>query len=180
MKLLLRSKSLFLRQNGSNSSSLFSRANLCSQSSGGPAVSKSSPPASTEISINGQTFKTDDWTNVSPHIISLMDRKLHMSQNHPLGLIKCRIIDYMYGKYTNSRGNPLFSIHEGLSPIVTLQQNYDSLLVPTDHPSRKKSDSYYINRNQMLRAHTSAHQVETRSCPKPFFALEYHNINFYF
>jgi phenylalanyl-tRNA synthetase alpha chain len=41
-----------------------------------------------------------------------------------------------------------------------MHQNFDSLLVAPDHPSRKKTDSYYVNQNYMLRAHTSAHQGE--------------------
>jgi len=47
-----------------------------------------------------------------------------------------------------------------LSPLVTVGQNYDSLLVPKDHPSRKKSDAYYACKDHMLRAHTSAHQCD--------------------
>lgn len=34
------------------------------------------------------------------------------------------------------------------------------MLVPENHGSRKKSDTYYINEKQLLRCHTSAHQVE--------------------
>lgn len=63
-------------------------------------------------------------------------------------------------RYKTYRGNPLFSVYDQLSPVVSLEQNFDSLLVPQDHPSRKKSDSYYLNSEFMLRAHTSAHQVE--------------------
>jgi phenylalanyl-tRNA synthetase alpha chain len=33
-------------------------------------------------------------------------------------------------------------------------------LVTPDHVSRKKSDTYYINENLLLRTHTSAHQRE--------------------
>lgn len=112
------------------------------------------------LTVHGHKFQADDWTNITPKILSLSERKLHLVQKHPLGLIKQRIIDYMYGKYDNVRGNPLFSVHQNLSPIVTLQQNFDSLLVAEDHPSRKKSDSYYLNKDFMLRAHTSAHQTE--------------------
>ena len=57
------------------------------------------------------------------------------------------------------RFGPLFSLHDNLSPVVTTLQNFDSLLVPGDHVSRSKSDSYYVDRGTMLRAHTSAHQV---------------------
>ena len=44
--------------------------------------------------------------------------------------------------------------------MVTLEQNFDNLLVPEDHVSRAPSESYYINSSYMLRAHTSAHQCE--------------------
>ncbi len=113
-----------------------------------------------EIILHGHKFQVDEWTNVTPKILDLTERKLHLNPKHPLGLIKQRVVDFMYGKYNNVRGNPLFSVHQNQSPIVTLKQNFDSLLVPSDHISRKKSDSYYLNRDFMLRAHTSAHQTE--------------------
>lgn len=43
---------------------------------------------------------------------------------------------------------------------MTLEENFDSLLVPKDHVSRSKNDCYYINRDYLLRAHTTAHQSE--------------------
>ena len=64
-----------------------------------------------------------------------------------------RITDYMYERYRGPRG-PLFSLHDRLSPVVSLAANFDSLLVPKDHVSRKKSDSYYINSQHMLRFST--------------------------
>uniref|UniRef100_A0A8R1EGN2 phenylalanine--tRNA ligase n=2 Tax=Caenorhabditis japonica TaxID=281687 RepID=A0A8R1EGN2_CAEJA len=36
--------------------------------------------------------------------------------------------------------------------------NFDSLLTPQDHLSRRASDTYYVNSDHCLRAHTSAHQ----------------------
>lgn len=112
------------------------------------------------IVLFGQTYKSDNWTNVTPKILSLAEKKLHLDPKHPIGRIKQRIVDYTYGKYENVRGNPLFSVHQNLSSVVNMHQNFDSLLVPVDHPSRKKSDSYYLNQQFMLRAHTSAHQAE--------------------
>lgn len=52
----------------------------------------------------------------------------------------------------------MFSVYDNLNPVVTLEQNYDNLLVPLDHPSRKQSESYYLNTEHMLRAHMTAHQ----------------------
>ena len=52
----------------------------------------------------------------------------------------------------------MFTMVDNLSPVVTVEQNFDSLLVPKDHVSRTKNDNYYINAEHLLRAHTSAHQ----------------------
>ncbi|GJQ79225.1 Aats-phe [Trypoxylus dichotomus] len=62
--------------------------------------------------------------------------------------------------YLTNRGNPVFSVYDNLSPIVTIEQNFDSLLIPENHSSRKKSDCFYLNRKYLLRAHTTAHQSE--------------------
>lgn len=45
-----------------------------------------------------------------------------------------------------------------MSPIVSIENNFDVLNVPKDHVSRSKSDTYYINDTHLLRTHTSAHQ----------------------
>jgi len=49
---------------------------------------------------------------------------------------------------------------DSLSPIVSTHANFDSLLIPPDHPSRSRSDTYYVDETRCLRTHTSAHQVE--------------------
>lgn len=110
------------------------------------------------VHLCGTNYIRDDYTNVSPHLLSFVSRNLHNQKNHPLNLLKLRIIRYMYGSYVNRRGNPLFSVYDKLLPVVNTYQNFDSLLVPQNHPSRKKSDSYYINSQYLLRPHTSAHQ----------------------
>lgn len=112
------------------------------------------------INIAGTNYVRDDYTNVTSRILSFVNRSLHNQKNHPLNLLKLRIINYMYGTYVSRRGNPLFSVHDKLAPLVTTFQNFDSLLVASDHPSRNKSDTYYINSTYLLRPHTSAHQHE--------------------
>ncbi|XP_051173121.1 probable phenylalanine--tRNA ligase, mitochondrial [Leptopilina boulardi] len=113
-----------------------------------------------EIEINNQKYMTDNWTNITPRIISKIGQNLHRQEKHPLGHIKRRIKNYFYKTYLNNAGNPLFSIYDNINPIVTIQQNFDSLLVPKEHVSRNKTDCYYINQNLLLRAHTTAHQAE--------------------
>jgi len=122
----------------------------------------SKAPDTTDNSITVKTvrYPRDNMTNVTPKILSHLDRNLHLEKQHPLNLIKQRIVDYMYGRYKQNRGMPSFSVHEQISPVVTMEQNFDSLLVPAGHVSRSKSDSYYVNKEHMLRAHTSAHQSD--------------------
>lgn len=107
-------------------------------------------------------YPPDEWTTVSPKVLSYLGRNLHLDPYHPLCHVKRRIVDFTYKYFPRCKGgkSPLFTVVENLSPIVTVEQNFDSLLVPQIHPSRSKSDSYYFNSKHLLRAHTSAHQSE--------------------
>ena len=50
--------------------------------------------------------------------------------------------------------------YSDLSPTVNVDANFDRLLIPTEHPARSKSDTYYLCETELLRTHTSAHQAE--------------------
>lgn len=113
-----------------------------------------------EILVSGKKLISDDLTTATPRILSRVGANLHNQQDHPLCIIKEQIRDYFYQSFKNKRGNPLFSIYDNLSPVVSVWQNFDSVLVPKDHVSRRRGDNYYLNREFMLRAHTSAHQHE--------------------
>jgi len=125
-----------------------------------PVRWKSSQSDDTILLVNDHRYHKDDFTNVTPKILSHLGRNLHLQKQHPLCLIKERIVSFIYSKYRGNRGNPLFTVVDQLDPVVTVEQNFDCLLVPKDHVSRNKSDSFYLNRDFMLRAHTSAHQSQ--------------------
>ncbi|KFQ13902.1 hypothetical protein N330_02779, partial [Leptosomus discolor] len=110
------------------------------------------------VGLLGKAYPQDDYSNVTEKILSKVGKNLHNKQHHPLWLIKEQVKDHFYKQYIGRRGNPLFSVYDSLSPVVTVQQNFDSLLIPQNHASRRKEDNYYLNRDHMLRAHTSAHQ----------------------
>jgi phenylalanyl-tRNA synthetase alpha chain len=55
---------------------------------------------------------------------------------------------------------PGYHSYHNFFPIVTTHQNFDSLGFPEDHPGRSKTDTYYINKQTVLRTHTSAHQAD--------------------
>ncbi|XP_078395694.1 phenylalanine--tRNA ligase, mitochondrial isoform X3 [Cetorhinus maximus] len=121
----------------------------------GPAASAT---PSDSIELFGKFYSRDDYTNVTPKILSKVGKNLQNQRNHPLWLIKERIKDHFYTHYLSRNRNPLFSVYDNLSPVVTTEQNFDSLLIPPAHASRRKGDNFYLNQTNMLRAHTSAHQ----------------------
>lgn len=117
------------------------------------------PKSVATVQVKGKEFIADDYTNVTPKILSYLGRNLHLQKHNPLSIVRQRIVNYFYSSFTH-RGHPAFSVYDNLSPVVTTKQNFDDLLIPSDHPSRAKSDCYYINRGTLLRAHMTAHQSE--------------------
>jgi phenylalanyl-tRNA synthetase alpha chain len=97
-----------------------------------------------------RTFPRDSFTNVTPAILSRIGRNLHNQRHHPLNILQTKI-------HRHFEHHRLFS---DLDPVVTVQDNFDALLFPADHPGRSPSDTYYVDKNHVLRTHTSAHQRE--------------------
>lgn len=112
------------------------------------------------IELNNNKYESDDYTNLTPKILSYLGRNIHLQKDHPLSIVRQKITTFFYQEYANPKGTPLFSVYDRLSPIVSTKQNFDSLLIPENHPSRAKSDCYYVNREYLLRAHCTAHQSD--------------------
>lgn len=55
---------------------------------------------------------------------------------------------------------PKFTVFDSFSPVVSTKANFDDVLVPPKHVSRRRTETYYVNEKTVLRTHTSAHQVE--------------------
>lgn len=95
-------------------------------------------------------MERDEWTNVTPTVLAKVSRKLHLQPKNPISIIRTLI-------ESNFKDFKTFNEH---SPVVTTKQNFDDLYIPKDHVSRTKSDNYYFNKDNVLRAHTSAHQLQ--------------------
>lgn len=120
-----------------------------------PRLSLTSRPPSVlarEIQINDKPHQVDNWFNVSRNILSLVSRKLHLQTDHPVAITR-KIIESVFPE-------PTFQYHNNFDPVVSTYQNFDSLNIPPNHPSRGPSDTYYINKYALLRTHTSAHQAD--------------------
>jgi phenylalanyl-tRNA synthetase alpha chain len=92
--------------------------------------------------------------NIPESVLDKVGRSLHLQPNHPVAIISKLVVDHFDSLGRN------FKIFTGMSPVVTVQQNFDDLLIPSDHPARSLSDTYYFDKNTLLRTHTSAHQTE--------------------
>lgn len=117
-------------------------------------------PKHNAITVLNRTYSRDDYTNITDKICSFLGRNIYLESYHPLCLVRQRIVNYIYKSFVSRRGNPLFSVYENLPAVVSIEQNFDSLLIPVDHPSRQKSDCYYFNKDYVLRAHMTAFQSE--------------------
>ncbi len=102
-----------------------------------------------------QEMNKTEYSNIPAFIEDKMQRKLHNQKNHPIEIIKNQVYEYF-----NKLDKYKFSMFDDLDPIVSVEDNFDKLLIPKNHVARSKSDTYYVNETQVLRTHTSAHQNE--------------------
>lgn len=93
--------------------------------------------------------------NISHKINELRNRKLHLTQNNPICIIKQEIENHF-----NSTYDGIFCCSDSLSEVVSCIQNFDDLLIPADHPSKSVTDTYFLDENTILRPQTSAHQKQ--------------------
>lgn len=109
-------------------------------------------PTSKTTEANGKSYATDGWSNVPPSILSYLPRKLHLQASHPVSITR-EVIESCFPP-------PTYTHYNDLDPIVSVFENFDSLNFPQDHPGRSRTDTYYLNKDTVLRTHSSAHEAE--------------------
>ncbi|KAH7432484.1 hypothetical protein KP509_07G024500 [Ceratopteris richardii] len=132
-------------------------SSFASRKKGGPLRIHASTIQAGGITISREdVVKEDDPTNNVPDtVFSKLGLHLHRRDDHPLGILKNEIYKYFDEKFSGK-----YQKFDDLSPIVSVTSNFDDVLVPPDHVSRRYNDTYYINSDTVLRTHTSAHQAE--------------------
>jgi phenylalanyl-tRNA synthetase alpha chain len=90
-------------------------------------------------------------SNATSNIASRVGANLHKRPLHPLHTIQQKIASYW---------GDSFQVFDDLSPVVSTRNCFDLLRITPDHVSRSVSDTYYLNKETVLRTHTSAHQVD--------------------
>ncbi len=86
-------------------------------------------------------------SNIPSSISDKIGKNLYNVQNHPIQIVKNMVFDYF---------SDLTRI-EIENPYVPIEYNFDRLRVPSDHPSRKASDTFYKNENEVLRTHMTCY-----------------------
>ena len=86
--------------------------------------------------------------NIPDSIFLKMKRKNHLLKNHPVEIVKKMIFEHFGEEYKK---------FENLNCFIPVEENFDILRIPQDHPSRGLSDTYYLDEKTVLRTHCTAH-----------------------
>eukprot|EP00923_Selenidium_pygospionis_P002374 GHVN01003662.1.p1 GENE.GHVN01003662.1~~GHVN01003662.1.p1 ORF type:complete len:252 (+),score=5.50 GHVN01003662.1:68-823(+) len=91
-------------------------------------------------------------------IAQKLETDFHKQTHHPVGMLRRHLAKF-FSSYSTPYHSEIggFRMNGSLSPIVSLDQNFDRLLIPSDHVSRSPSDTFYLNDTHVLRTHTTAH-----------------------
>ncbi|DBA86203.1 hypothetical protein WJX77_005918 [Trebouxia sp. C0004] len=111
---------------------------------------------SSAVTVSREDVITNNQANnVTDNIFQKIGVNLHQQPNHPICIIKQAIVEYFEANYPGR-----FTSFDDLYPIVSTKANFDDVLTPIDHVSRNPNDTYYVDKDTVLRCHTSAHQAE--------------------
>lgn len=85
--------------------------------------------------------------NITPGIKAKIGKSLYKIPEHPLCIVKEKVFEYF---------DELARI-EIENPFVPVENNFDRLRVPKDHPSRSVTDTYYESEDTCLRTHMTCY-----------------------
>jgi phenylalanyl-tRNA synthetase alpha chain len=103
--------------------------------------------------------QSDPQNNCTDTVKTQVQLDLLQMNSHPLFDLKMKLETALKAEILKLG---ISSIEERsfASPLVTVGQNFDSLLIPTDHYCRRASDVYYVNNAVLLRTHLTAYLSE--------------------
>ncbi|PUU73491.1 hypothetical protein B9Z19DRAFT_1162990, partial [Tuber borchii] len=81
-----------------------------------------SPPTN---QLEGRHYPIDERTILPSYISSALHRKLHLQPSHPPPITR-HLFESHFSDLT-------YEYHNNLSPIVSIHQNFNSLVFPIDH-----------------------------------------------
>lgn len=121
--------------------------------------------------LNSKRFCTkpkiefDEYCNTSEKIKSKIGLNLYMNKDHPLGILSDSIKEFFVSdSFTKSKNSKVdaeskFKIFDSLSPIVNVKDCFKDLLVEDTHETMSPKNTYFINKDHVLRTHMTTHDV---------------------
>jgi phenylalanyl-tRNA synthetase alpha chain len=85
--------------------------------------------------------------NIPNSIAEKVGKDLYRDDNHPIAIVKHKVLEYF---------SDLVKI-EIDNPYVSVENNFDRLRVPADHPSRSATDTFYKDDKTVLRTHMTCY-----------------------
>lgn len=85
--------------------------------------------------------------NIPPSISNKIGRNLYRIENHPIQIVKDMVFKYFHDLTKIEMDNP----------YVAIENNFDRLRVPKDHPSRLPTDTFYVDDKTVLRTHMTCY-----------------------
>lgn len=118
------------------------------------------PAATAELSID-LINQTDPNNNCSDIIKQRLQLNLLSQSDHKLTTTKLKLETALKSELQKQFGISVVEEKVHSSPLVTVQQNFDHLLIPSHHYCRRSSDVYYVTSEILLRTHLTAYLYET-------------------
>ena len=144
---------------GAHVRGMYRPLHICAPAAVRPSRATTRPKAAAaEAPPRDDVITADPDNNITDNIYGKIGVNLHLRRNHPLSIIRDRIYQYFDAEH-----NGAFKKYDDLYPVVTTHANFDSVLVPVDHVSRSPNDTYYVDKQTVLRcdslvpAHSSAY-----------------------
>lgn len=157
MKKIISNQTFFLSKAKSKrnfimkSTMFFNKININSHKYIGKSLYSYHPP-SFSSSQNKKIIEKDEFSNVPEKILSSIGENIYKNPSHPIGIIS-NLIKSFFSKKS-------FSIHDSLSPIVNKKDCFYDLLVDNSNETISPKNTYYINKDHVLRTHMTTHDVE--------------------
>lgn len=112
-----------------------------------------------------QNIILDDYNNTPPSIITKIGLNKFKQNNHPLEIIT-KLLKNFFLDEVNSKSrdkefdkNNKFEIFDNFSPVVNTKDCFTDLLVEDSHETMSPKNTYFVNKNQVLRTHMTTHDV---------------------
>jgi phenylalanyl-tRNA synthetase alpha chain len=108
-------------------------------------------------------MEKSSFCNIPVSIEKKINKNIYKQVDHPIYII-CQILKKYFSELE-------YKIFEDLPKFVSTKNNFDDLLIPKNHCTRNKTDTYYLDESTVLRTHMTSHSVELLKTNDSFITI---------